>query len=108
MAEIKDKLVDVKGLRHIYENLSSWISDVHTECNDRLNNKLGKATNIPVPGQILIADDSSSWSWKNMPSSVDPSSVDEATVRRIVNEQLAKMKFTVNDQGHLIIETPEA
>lgn len=34
--------------------------------------------------------------------------VDEATIRRIVNEQLAKMKFTINDQGHLIIETPEA
>lgn len=34
--------------------------------------------------------------------------IDEADVRRIVNEQLAKMKFTVNDQGHLIIETPEA
>lgn len=103
MTEIKDKLVDVKGLRHIYERLSSWISNVHTECNDRLNNKLGKATNVPVPGQILIADDNFSWSWKNMPSSVD-----EATVRRIVNEQLAKTKYTINDQGHLIIETPEA
>lgn len=103
MTEIKDKLVDVKGLRHIYERLSSWISDVHTELNDRLNNKLGKATNVPVPGQILIADGNFSWSWKNMPSSVD-----EAIVRRIVNEQLAKMKFTINDQGHLIIETPEA
>lgn len=36
------------------------------------------------------------------------STVSDATIRRIVNEQLAKMKFTVNDQGHLIIETPEA
>lgn len=34
--------------------------------------------------------------------------VNETDVRRIVNEQLAKMKFTINDQGHLIIETPEA
>lgn len=34
--------------------------------------------------------------------------ISEADVRRIVNEQLAKMKFTINDQGHLIIETPEA
>ena len=48
MTEIKDKLVDVKGLRHIYERLSSWIRDVHTELNDRLNNKLGRATNVPV------------------------------------------------------------
>lgn len=103
MTEIKDKLVDVKGLRHIYERLSSWISDVHTELNDRLNNKLGKATNVPVPGQILIADGNFSWTWKNMPAHIS-----EADVRRIVNEQLAKMKFTINDQGHLIIETPEA
>lgn len=36
------------------------------------------------------------------------STIDEAAVRAIVNEQLAKMKFTINDQGHLIIETPEA
>lgn len=103
MAEIQDKLVDVKGLRHIYELLSSWISDVHTECNDRLNNKLGKATNVPVPGQVLVADDNFSWSWKNMPAHTS-----EADVRRIINEQLAKTKFTINDQGHLIIETPEA
>ena len=106
MAKIQDKLVDVKGLRHIYEDLAGWISDVHSEFNDRLNNKLGKATNVPVPGQVLVADGNFSWSWKNPQGS--SSSVDEATVRRIVNEQLAKMKFTVNDQGHLIIETPEA
>lgn len=106
MVEIKDKLVDVKGLRHIYEDLANWISQVHSELNDRLNNKLGKATNVPVPGQVLVADGNFSWSWKDPQGS--SSSVDEATVRRIVNEQLAKMKFTVNDQGHLIIETPEA
>lgn len=103
MAEIQDKLVDVKGLRHIYEDLAGWISDIHTEFNDRINNKLGAATNVPVPGQILIADGNFSWTWKNMPTHIS-----EADVRRIVNEQLAKMKFTVNDQGHLIIETPEA
>lgn len=107
MTEIKDKLVDVKGLRHIYERLSSWISDVHTELNDRLNNKLGKATNVPVPGQVLVADGNFSWSWKD-PQGGSSSSVDEATVRRIVNEQLAKTKYTINNQGHLIIETPEA
>lgn len=106
MTEIKDKLVDVKGLRRIYEKLASRIGDVHSELNDRLNNKLGKATNVPVPGQVLVADGNFSWSWKDPQGS--SSSVDEATVRRIVNEQLAKMKFTVNNQGHLIIETPEA
>lgn len=92
MTEIKDKLVDVNGLRHIYERLSSWISDIHTECNDRLNNKLGKATNVPVPGQILIADDNFSWSWKNMPAHIS-----ESDVRRIANEQIAKIKGTVKD-----------
>lgn len=107
MAEIRDKLVDVKGLRHIYEILSGWISDVHSECNNRLNNKLGKATNVPVAGQILVANDNFSWTWKD-PQGGSSSSVDEATVRRIVNEQLAKTKYTINDQGHLIIETPEA
>lgn len=103
MAEIKDKLVDVKGLRHIYEKLNRWINYLISQCDDLFNNKLNNATNVPVPGQILIADDNFSWSWKNMPSSVD-----EATVRRIVNEQLAKTKYTINDQGHLIIENPEA
>ena len=104
MVKIQDKLVDAKGLKSFYGALANWINQVFSDFNDRLNNRLYDATNIPVPGQILIADDSSSWSWKNMPSS----SVDEATVRRIVNEQIAKMKFTINDQGHLIIETPEA
>ena len=103
MVGIKDKLVDVKGLRHIYENLANWISQVHSELNDRLNNKLGKATNVPVPGQVLIADGSFSCSWNNMPAHIS-----EADVRKIINEQLAKMKYTINDQGHLIIETPEA
>lgn len=103
MAKIQDKLVDVKGLRHIYEALANWIRYNHSEFNDRLNNKLGKATNVPVSGQILIADDNFSWTWKNMPAHIS-----DADVRRIVNEQLAKTKYTINDQGHLIIETPEA
>ena len=106
MAEIKDKLVDVKGLRHIYKKLDDGLDFIESECNDRFNNTLSAATNIPVPGQILVADGNFSWSWKDPQGS--SSSVDEATVRRIVNEQLAKMKFTVNNQGHLIIETPEA
>ena len=96
MIQIQDKLVDVKGLAYINNALA-------TEFNNRLNNKLGKATNVPVPGQVLIADDNFSWTWKNMPAHIS-----ESDVRRIVNEQLAKTKFTVNDQGHLIIETPEA
>lgn len=103
MAEIKDKLVDVKSLRHIYEKLNRWINYLISQCDDLFNNKLNNATNVPVPGQILIADDNFSWTWKNMPAHIS-----ESDVRRIVNEQLAKTKFTINDQGHLIIETPEA
>lgn len=105
-SKIQDKLVDIKGLRNICEDLTDWITNVQSEFNDRLNNKLDEATNVPVPGQVLVADDNVNWSWKDPQGS--SSSVDEATVRRIVNEQLAKMKFTVNNQGHLIIETPEA
>lgn len=107
MAEIKDKLVDVKGLRHIYEKLNRWINYLISQCDDLFNNKLNNATNVPVPGQILIADDNFSWTWRD-PQGGSSSSVDEATVRRIVNEQLAKTKYTINDQGHLIIETLEA
>lgn len=106
MVQIQDKLVDVKGLGHIYKKLNNGLDFIESECNDRFNNTLSAATNIPVPGQVLVADDNFSWSWKDPQES--SSSVDEATVRRIVNEQLAKMKFTVYDQGHLIIETPEA
>lgn len=101
--KVEDKLIDVKGLWHIYKKIGDGLNFIESECNDGLNNKLGKATNIPVPGQILIADDNFSWTWKNMPAHIS-----EADVRRIVNEQLAKMKYTINDQGHLIIETPEA
>lgn len=107
MADIKNKLVDVNGLRHIYDLLASWIRGNHDELNDRLNNKLGKATNVPVAGQILIADSNFRWTWRD-PQGGSSSSVDEATIRRIVNEQLAKTKYTINDQGHLIIEIPEA
>ena len=106
MVQIQDKLVDVKGLAYVNRDLTNWINQICADFDDKLNNKLGKATNIPVPGQVLVADSNFRWSWKDPQGS--SSSVDEATVRRIVNEQLAKMKFTVNDQGHLIIETPEA
>lgn len=103
MAEIQDKLVDVKGLGAVYKRLSERISVVLDDLQDAINNKLTKATNVALPGQVLVADGNFSWSWKNMSSSVD-----EADIRRIVNEQLAKTKYTINDQGHLIIETPEA
>lgn len=98
MAEVQDKLIDLKGLASVFVLIFQRVQNL-------LSAKLNKATNIAKTGQVLIADDSKSWSWKDLPTA---STVDEATVRRIVNEQLAKTKYTINDQGHLIIETPEA
>lgn len=93
MAEIQDKLVDVKDLGYVYKGLRNMVSG-----------KLNDATNESMVNQVLTADKWGGWEWKDLPVR---SAAIEATVRRIVNEQLAKTKFTINDQGHLIIETPE-
>ena len=94
MAEIQDKLIDIKGL------------DTYTESVDqKLRKKLNNPGGIARAGNVLTIDDDRKPRWKT--PQVTSATV-EATVRRIVNEQLAKTKFTINDQGHLIIETPEA
>lgn len=94
MAEIQDKLIDIKGL------------DTYTESVDqKLRKKLDLPGGIARAGNVLTIDDDGEHRWKT--PQVTSATV-EATVRRIVNEQLAKMKYTINDQGHLIIETPEA
>ena len=95
MAEIQDKLVDLKGLNAI-------VASLRTQIGLKLAAPLTEGT----AGQVLTAKGDGTSEWKHVQGSSSP--VDEATVRRIVNEQLAKMKFTINDQGHLIIETPEA
>lgn len=94
MTEAQDKLIDLKGLGSVF-----------TKVRGLLGLKLDEATNVAKAGQVLTADDFASWSWQDPPTAP---TVNEADIRRIVNEQLAKTKYTINDQGHLIIETPEA
>ena len=94
MTAIQDKLIDLKGL-------NVPIEDIYRTLRFKLMRPLTKGT----AGQVLAlkdADDENT-EWKDLPAI--PTTND---IRRIVNEQLAKTKFTINDQGHLIIETPEA
>lgn len=90
--KVEDKLIDVKGLGAVY-----------TRLQNRVSGKLDNATNDSKVNQVLTADKWGGWEWKDLPAI--PTTND---IRQIVNEQLAKTKFTINDQGHLIIETPEA
>lgn len=108
MDEIQDKLVDLKGLNAYHSQIKQTISDLE----DAIDKKLGPAENEGTAGQVLTLVDTSQGAYRPVLMWGDPqgssSPMDEATVRKIVNEQLAKTKFTINDQGHLIIETPEA
>lgn len=108
MAKVQDKLVDLKDLYAYHSKMKETINDLEYE----IEQKIGPANNEGTAGQVLMLVDRSQGVYNPVLMWGDPqgssSSVDEATVRRIVNEQLAKMKFTINDQGHLIIETPEA
>lgn len=94
MAGIGNKLVVLDGLKAVVDDMAA-----------KIGAKLTAPTVAGTAGQVLTAKGDGTSEWKDPQGS---SSVDEATARRIVNEQLAKMKFTINDQGHLIIETPEA
>lgn len=94
MAEIQDKLVDLEDLKALSDDTTT-----------KLGGKLAVPLNEGTVGQILTANGDGTSEWKDLPTAPTMS---EATVRKIVNEQLAKTKFTINDQGHLIIETPEA
>lgn len=93
MAEIQDKLIDIKGL------------DAYTESVDqKLKRKLDKPGGIASVGRVLTISESGAPKWQDLPA---VPTMSEFAVRKIVNEQIAKTKFTINDQGHLIIETPE-
>ena len=94
MAEIQDKLVDLEDLKALSDDTTT-----------KLGGKLAVPLNEGTVGQILTANGDGTSEWKD---AKEEATVSEATVRKIVNEQLAKTKFTINDQGHLIIETPEA
>lgn len=94
MAEIQDKLIDIKGMDAYDRSVSL-----------RLASKFDNPQGILNTGRVLTINDNLEPEWKDLPTSP---TVSEADIRRIVNEQLAKTKYTINDQGHLIIETPEA
>lgn len=92
MADMKDKLVDLESLKAFSDDTTA-----------KLGGKLAVPLNEGTAGQVLTAKGDGTSEWANVAPTIN-----EAGVRKVVNEQLAKMKFTINDQGHLIIETPEA
>lgn len=94
MAKVEDKLADLKDLKALADDTTT-----------KLGGKLAIPLNEGAAGQVLTANDDGTSEWKTPQVT---SETIEADIRRIVNEQLAKTKYTINDQGHLIIETPEA
>ena len=92
MADVKDKLVDLESLKAFSDDTTA-----------KLGGKLAVPLNEGTEGQVLTANGDGTSQWANVAPTIN-----EAGVRKVVNEQLAKMKFTINDQDHLIIETPEA
>lgn len=92
MTKVEDKLVDLKDLNVITSNIDRQISF-------KLNRPLTGGT----AGQVLVLKDAAeNTEWKDLP--VVPTT---DNIRQIVSEQLAKTKFFINDQGHLIIVTPD-
>lgn len=92
MAKVEDKLIDLKDLNVITSNIDRQISF-------KLNRPLTGGT----AGQVLVLKDAAeNTEWKDL--SAIPTT---DNIRQIVNEQLAKTKFFINDQGHLIIVIPE-
>lgn len=92
MTKVEDKLVDLKDLNVITSNIDRQISF-------KLNRPLTGGT----AGQVLVLKDAAeNTEWKDLPAVPTTDNI-----RQIVNEQLAKTKFFINDQGHLVIVTPE-
>ena len=94
MTEIQDKLVDLEDLKALSDDTTT-----------KLGGKLAVPLNEGVAGQVLTANGDGTSEWKTPQATSETVGAD---IRKIVNDQLAKTKFTINDQGHLIIETPEA
>lgn len=104
MAEVQDKLVDLKGLEAVYNVIDLKLEDLQGLVNALLYDAIHAPEVNGTIGQVLtLKDAEGATEWKDLPTSIS-----EVDIRRIVNEQLAKTKYTINDQGHLIIETPEA
>ena len=93
MTAIQDKLIDLKGL-------NVPIEDINRTLSFKLMRPLTKGT----AGQVLALKDADeeNTEWKDLPAVPTTDNI-----RQIVNEQLAKTKFFINDQGHLIVVTPE-
>ena len=92
MTKVEDKLVDLKDLNVITSNIDRQISF-------KLNRPLTGGT----AGQVLVLKDAAeNTEWKDLPAVPTTDNI-----RQIVGEQLAKTKFFINDQGHLIIVTPD-
>lgn len=92
MAKVEDKLIDLKDLNVI-------TSDIDRQISFKLNRPLTGGTD----GQVLVLKDAAeNTEWKDLPTVPTTDNI-----RQIVNEQLAKTKFFINDQGHLIIVTPD-
>nr|UWD63055.1 MAG: hypothetical protein [Bacteriophage sp.] len=94
MVGVEDKLVDLEDLKALSDDTTA-----------KLGGKLAVPLNEGAAGQVLTANGDGTSEWKT--PQVTSETV-RADIRKIVNEQLAKTKYTINDQGHLIIETPEA
>lgn len=104
MAEVQDKLVDLKGLKAVHDAINTVLKDLQTKAYALNQNKLNTPKVDGTIGQVLaLKDDEGTTEWKDLPAAPTTDNI-----RQIVNEQLAKTKYTINDQGHLIIETPEA
>ena len=99
MAEVGDKLVDLKSLRVVFETIGAafeeylnyyeqMFNSISHALDDLHNKKLNTPDANGTIGQVLtLKDDRGNTEWKDMSASIS-----EADIRRIVNEQLANME----------------
>lgn len=98
MAEVGDKLVDLKSLSAVFEAIGAtfekylnyfdqMLEPVSYAIEDLYNKKLNTPDAKGTIGQVLtLKDDRGNTEWKDMSASIS-----EADIRRIVDEQLANM-----------------
>lgn len=92
MAEVGDKLVDLKSLKAVVEAIEVSVINLGDSIFEKLYalniDKLNTPKTNGTIGQVLtLKDDRKNTEWKDMPTSIS-----EADIRRIVNEQLANME----------------
>lgn len=91
MAEVRDKLVDLKSLRAVAEAIIKTVDTTIISILESIDDLQANKLNVPkvngTIGQVLtLKDDQKKTEWKDMPVSIS-----EADIRRIVDEQLANM-----------------